>query len=430
MTVIPPGSASPPLPTTMPASSASVSAETSPSLWYNKAFLTLWAGQSVSVFGTQVTTFALPWLVLDLTSTATAVGLLNAISFLPYLLFSLPAGMIADRWNRRTIMLVCDGARGLIILSVPIAAFFGRLTLVQLFVVGALMRLFTVFFDVGYVAALPNLLEKPQLAEANGRIELTRSTAEFSGQPLGGILVALLSAAGTLLIDSLSYVVSVVSVLFIRRPFSAPRVQREEGSFWQRLTAGLQYVFSDPLLRALAISPALGNFATSAFLAVIVFRGRDELHFTAFQTGMFVGSVAIGQAIAAAFVGRLAKRIPTGRLALCAVAFQPFVFICFALTGNLIAMIALHIALGAMVTMYNVPISSLRQSIIPDHLRGRAQAANRILVTSMYPVGAILGSAIAAVAGATATFAFAAAVITVAVLYVVRSPIPQASLLK
>ncbi len=421
----PPSSAATPPPAASPPPSDFAA---TPSLWYNRAFLTLWAGQSVSVFGTQITTFALPWLVLDLTHTAAAVGVLNAVSFLPYLIFSLPAGMIADRWNRRTIMLVCDVARGLIILSVPIAAALGQLTLVQIFVVGALMRLFTVFFDVGYVAALPNLVEKPQLPDANGRIELTRSTAEFSGQPLGGVLVALLTAAGTLALDSLSYVVSVVSLLFIRAPFSAPRLVREEGSFRQRLMAGMQYVFSDPLLRALALAPALGNLATSAFLAVVVFRARDELHFTAFETGLFVGSVAIGQAIAATFVGRLTKRVPTGQLILRAVMFQPFVFLLFTLTGNLIVMIALHLTLGAMVTLLNVPMNSLRQSIIPDHVRGRVLAAIRMLVLSMAPVGAIIGGVIATGFGARATFAFTAAVIAGAAIFVARSAIPQASL--
>lgn len=399
------------------------------SLWRNSAFLTLWAGQSVSVFGTQVTTFALPWLVLDLTHSATAVGLLNAVSFLPYLIFSLPAGVIADRWNRRTIMLICDAARGCVILSIPVAAAFGWLSLTQVFIVGALMRLFTVFFDVGYVAALPNLVERPQLPEANGRIELTRSTAEFSGQPLGGVLVALLSAAGTLLLDSLSYVVSVMSLLLIRRPFAAPRLHQEEGSFRQRLLAGLHYVFSDPLVRALAIAPAIGNLATSAFIGVLVFRARDELGFTAFETGLFVGSAAIGQAIMAAFVGRLARRVPTGRLILYAVAFQPFVLVCFALTGNLLLMIALHATLGAMVVLLNVPVNSLRQAAVPDYLRGRAQAANRIFVTSMYPIGAIAGSLIAAGYGARTTFAFASVVLLAAVIFVARSPIPRASLL-
>ena len=99
------------------------------SLMRNRAFVTLWGGQSLSVFGTQVTQFSLPWLALDISRSAVTVGALSAISFLPYLLFALPAGVIADRWNRRAIMLVCDAARGLIVVSIPVAYFMGDLTL-------------------------------------------------------------------------------------------------------------------------------------------------------------------------------------------------------------------------------------------------------------------------------------------------------------
>src|SRR6476646_647273 len=205
------------------------------SLWRNRAFLTLWGGQSLSVFGTQVTQFALPWLVLDINRSAISVGAVSAVSFLPYLIFALPAGVIADRWNRRAIMLVCDVARGLLVFSIPVAYFAVVLTLVQLFVVAALMRLFTIFFDVGYTACLPNLVEKRQLADANGKLELTRSAAELSGQPLAGTLVALFTAPGTMVIDTVSYVVSVISLVTIKRPFSAPTVRREEGTFWQRM---------------------------------------------------------------------------------------------------------------------------------------------------------------------------------------------------
>src|SRR3954453_16668317 len=118
-------------------------AGTEDSLWHNRDFLTLWGGQSLSVLGTQVTQFALPWLVLDINHSALSVGALSAISFLPYLIFALPAGVIADRWNRRAIMLVCDAARGLLAGSIPIAYFMGWLRLVQLCLVAALMRLFT-----------------------------------------------------------------------------------------------------------------------------------------------------------------------------------------------------------------------------------------------------------------------------------------------
>jgi len=395
-------------------------------LLHNRAFLTLWGGQSVSVFGTQVTQFALPWLVLDLNRSAVTVGALSAVSFLPYLLFALPAGVIADRWNRRAIMLVCDAARGLIVVSIPIAYFMDVLTLVQLFVVAALLRFFTVFFDVGYTACLPNLVEKRQLADANGKLEMTRSVAELSGQPLAGTLVALFSAAGTLVIDTVSYVISFLSLATITQPFSAPIVQREEETFWQRMVEGVRFVANHPLIRALSVATAIGNLATSAIVAVFVYRARIELHFTAAETGIFLASIGIGQFFASLVVGKIARRVAFGRQILLATLFQPLVPLAFALTGNLVVMTSIGILWGIGVTLLNIPMIALRQTVIPDHLLGRVSAAMRMIAWCNIPLGGLAGGLIAAGYGARTTFLCAAVILTLAVGYIATSPIPKA----
>lgn len=396
------------------------------SLWQNRDFLTLWGGQSLSVFGSQISQFALPWLVLDISRSAVSVGALSAVSFLPYLLFALPAGVIADRWNRRTIMLVCDAARGVLVFSIPLAAFTGRLTLVQLFLVAALMRLFTIFFDVGYTACLPNLVEKPQLPDANGKLEMTRSAAELSGQPLAGVLVAIFTAAGTMVIDTVSYAVSVVSLLTIKRPFSAPALRREEGTFWGRMVDGLRFVWSNPLIRALTIATAIGNLAASAPLSVFVYRARIELHFSAAQTGIFLASTAIGQFCASFVVGRIAKKLPMGRQILLATMVQPILVLGFALTGNLAIMTAIGALWGAAVTLLNIPSISLRQSVIPDHLLGRATAAIRMIAWCTVPIGTLGAGLLASRYSARITFFVAAGILALAVLYIASSPIPKA----
>jgi MFS family permease len=395
-------------------------------LLHNRAFLTLWGGQSISVFGTQVSQFALPWLVLDLSKSAASIGILNAISFLPYLLFALPAGEIADRWNRKTIMLVCDAARGLLVASVPVAYFAGWLTLWQLFAVGALLRLFTIFFDVGYMACLPNLVEKPLLPDANGKLEMTRSAAELSGQPLAGALVSALTAAGTMVIDACSYVVSFISLLFIRKPFAARRAQRETGTFWQRIHEGLRFVWNNRLIRALTVATLSGNLANGLVLSVLVYRARVELHFNAVETGIFMASTAIGQFLAALVVGKLSRRLPPGRQIFVSALVQPLFPLVFALTGNIVLMTAAGILWGGAVTFLNVPIISLRQSVIPDHLLGRASATIRMFAWCMVPIGALVGGFLASAVNASATLAAGSAVFALAVLYMAFSPIPRA----
>lgn len=410
----------------VPTSAVPEQASVADSLLRNRDFVTLWGGQSLSVFGTQITQFALPWLVLDINRSAVTVGALSAISFLPYLIFALPAGVIADRWNRRAIMLVCDAARGLLVFSIPVAYFSGYLTLVQLFIVAALMRFFTIFFDVGYTACLPNLVEKRQLADANGKLELTRSAAELSGQPLAGVLIALFTAAGTMVIDTVSYVASVISLATIKRPFSAPTVRREEGTFWRRMGEGVRFVWGHRLIRALSIATAVGNLATSAIMAVFVYRARIELHFSAAETGIFLASIAIGQFFASLIVGKIARKLSLGRQILLATLFQPLVPLAFALTGNLFLMTGIGIFWGVAVTLLNVPSISLRQAVIPDHLLGRASAAIRMIAWCNIPIGGFAGGLIAAGYGARTTFLCAAVVLALAVLYIATSPIPKA----
>lgn len=399
---------------------------TEDSLFRNRDFLTLWGGQSLSVFGSQISQFALPWLVLDFSRSAVSVGALSAISFIPYLIFALPAGEIADRWNRRSIMLVCDAARCVLVFSIPLAYFLGFLTLVQLFVVAALMRLFTIFFDVGYTACLPNLVPKRQLTDANGKIEMTRSAAELSGQPLAGVLVAIFTAAGTMVIDTISYIVSVVSLFAIKRPFSALATRQEDGTFWERIGEGLRYVWNNPLIRALSAATAFGNLATSTASGVFVYRARIELGFNATATGIFLASLAIGQFFASLIVGRLAKKVPTGRQILVAAMVQPFFIAAFAFTGNLTAMTIVGICWGVAVTLLNVPFITLRQATIPDHLLGRASAAIRMVAWSSIPIGGFLGGLIASRYSTHATFIVAAAILSLAVIYIILSPIPHA----
>ena len=323
-------------------------------------------------------------------------------------------------------MLVCDAARGVLVFSIPVAYFMGRLTLIQLFAVAALMRLFTIFFDVGYTACLPNLVEKRQLTDANGKLESTRRIAEISGQPIAGALIAIFSAAGTMVIDTVSYVISVISLATIKRPFNAPAARRDTGTFWQRMMEGLRYVWSHPLLRALSIATAVGNLATSAVVAVLVYRARIELHFGAAETAFFLASTAVGQLLASLVVGKISRRLPLGRHILLATIFQPLFPLAFALTGNIGLMVGAGVLWGAAVTLLNVPSVSLRQATIPDHLLGRASAAIRMIAWCNVPLGGMIGGLLASGYGARATFLFAAAILAIAVAYIARSPIPHA----
>src|SRR5439155_9355828 len=187
------------------------------SLWRHGAFMRVWTGQTISLLGSQVNLLALPLTaILVFNASAFQVGALSTVEFLPFVLLGLPVGVWVDRLRRRPILVVADVLRLIVIGSVPLAYALGVLRLVQLYVVGFLSGVGTVFFDVAYGAYLPSLVDRDRLVEGNAKIEGSRSGAQIVGPGVGGLLVQALSAPGAILADALSYLASVLSLLAIR----------------------------------------------------------------------------------------------------------------------------------------------------------------------------------------------------------------------
>jgi len=154
--------------------------------------------------------------VVVLHASAFAVGVLAALAMAAFAVLALPAGLVVDRLRKRPLMIVCDTARLLIIGSVPLAAALGKLTMAQLYVVALAAGVGTVFFDVAYQSYLPLLIRADQLTDGNGKLQTTAQVAQVAGPGLGGALVGLLGAAGAMTADAASYLVSVITLLFIR----------------------------------------------------------------------------------------------------------------------------------------------------------------------------------------------------------------------
>src|SRR5438045_4534708 len=164
-------------------------------LWRHADFLKLWSAQSISQFGTQISGIALPLVALyALHATAFEVAALGTVEFLPFLLFTLPAGVWVDRLRRRWLMVTADLGRVVALGSIPLAAAVGHLTLAQLYIAGFVTGTLTVFFDVSYQSYLPSIVEREQLVDGNAKLEISRSAAQIGGPGLGGLLVRLFTA--------------------------------------------------------------------------------------------------------------------------------------------------------------------------------------------------------------------------------------------
>ena len=137
-------------------------------LWRHADFMKLWSGQAISEFGSQISQIAIPWVALvTLHASAFEVATLGTVEFLPFVLLTLPAGVLVDRWPRRLVLILGDLGRAVLLLSIPIVYALGHLTLAQLYVVGFLVGIHTVCFDVAYQSYLPSLVDRETLIEGN-----------------------------------------------------------------------------------------------------------------------------------------------------------------------------------------------------------------------------------------------------------------------
>ena len=179
------------------------------SLLRHADFLKLWTAETISQFGTQVSLLAIPLVAVTLLdATPFEVAMLGTIEFLPFILFSLPAGAWVDRLRRRPILIVGDIGRALLLVSIPVAYALDVLTIWQLYVVGFAAGTLTVFFDVAYQSYLPSLVDRDQLIEGNSKMEVTRTLAQTAGPAISGGLIGVLTAPIAILVDSISYGIS------------------------------------------------------------------------------------------------------------------------------------------------------------------------------------------------------------------------------
>jgi MFS family permease len=400
-------------------------------LWRHPDFMKLWSGQTVSEFGTAVSQLAIPTIaVLALHASAFQVASLGTVEFLPFLLFTLPAGVWVDRLPRRAILIVGDLGRGALGLSIPIAYALGDLHLAQLYLVGFLTGVLTVFFDVAYQSYLPALVEREQLVEGNSKLEVTRSGAQLAGPGFAGLLIKLATAPYAILVDTASFVFSGGFLIAIRKREDWAR-KPEDGarpSLRSELWEGLRYVLGHRLLRPQAISTGTSNFFSNVVYAILIVYAYRRLHLSPFAVGIVFSLAGLGWMAGAAASSRLQGRLGVGGTTvlgtLCSgpgLLLMPLAPRSFPLpmliAGGVIG------SFGAVV--YNIAQVSLRQTITPQRLQGRMNSVMRFLVWGTIPLGSLTGGALASSIGLRETLFVGAAGGFLSVLPIVLSPIPK-----
>jgi MFS family permease len=360
------------------------------SLWRNRDFVLLWSGQLISTAGTQVTSLALPLLILAVTHSPAQAGIVAACSSLPRFLLALPAGALVDRWDRKKVMIVCDSVQVVAMGSIPVALALGRLSMIQLYLVALSQGTCFVFFWLARLAAMPRVVPKEQLTAAIAQNEVAESTVTLLSPPLGGVIFSL-GQALPFLGDAISYAVSVISLCFIRVPFQMER--KTQGSATPRqlfaeMLVGMRWLWRSPLIRFMSFVYAGFALAGGYELGIIVL--ATERQATPFIIGLIFAAGGVGGLLGALIAPRLQRRFRFGQLIPALQWGYPLANILYVLAPNPLLMALVEAGMMAVDQVYDVVWPSYRMALIPDELQGRVTSAYRMIFSSMGPIGAAL----------------------------------------
>jgi MFS family permease len=376
-------------------------------------FARVWGAAAISNIGDGVRITALPLLAAAVTRDPVAVSGILLAGHLPWLLFTLPAGAIVDRLDRRRLITAVSAMRALVMAMLCGLVFFGEAGLPALYAVAFLQGVGEVFSDNAVFALVPGVVAKERLEDANGRLEaIVVATNQFAGPALGGLLFA--QAAGLpFLVDAGSFVLAASLVLGIKRRPSRPAEPRPKTSIRADISEGVRWLRARPSLRNLSYIAALTNVALNATFAIFVLFALEELDLSAPAFGVLLSIEAVGALSGSLLATRIRKHagIPLALAAALGVAGLANLTISATAAVPLVA--AMMVAVAFAGGVWNVLTNSLRQAVTPDRLLGRVQSAHRLLSWGAIPFGTLLGGVAASVFGLRAPFLIAALMLCV-----------------
>ncbi|WP_335941528.1 MFS transporter [Streptomyces sp. PTD5-9] len=375
-----------------------------PPLRRNRDFMLLWSGSAVAIIGSTASTVAYPLLILAVTGSPSAAGLVGFVVLLPALLFQLPAGVLVDSWNRKRVMMWCDGLRAAGAASVVLALLAGQLRLAHVMVVGFVEGTLTVLNGLASTAAVPNVVHRSQLSAALAGNEARGRAATMIGTPLGGVLFGL-GRAVPFVLETVAYLVSLATLLGIRKDFQAgrpgeparaeagaaadsrrTRVLRQAG----RMAEGLTWLWRRPLLRTTALLVAGSNLLFRAlFLVMIVLLAEEGARPAAI--GLLIGVAGGCGMLGSLVAGWFGRTLRMNALVIGANWVWALLMCVLAFGGGLWPAAIAYTAMWFVGPIWNVAVGSYQLAVTPDELRGRVLSASSLLANGALPLGALIG---------------------------------------
>jgi MFS family permease len=391
-------------------------------------FCKLWSGQTISSFGSAVTSLALPLTaVLVLKATPFQMGILAALGFVPHLALGLPAGVWVDRWPRRPVLIATDLARALLLGSIPALALLGALRMEVLYAVALLAGVCTLFFDVAATSYLPALVGRDDLLEANSASALSGSLATTAGPALAGGLVQLLTAPVAIVVDACSFLVSALCSGLIRAPEpAAPPSERR--TLLADIGEGLRALVADPILRPIIGSSTVGSFGGAMQQALLVLYLTRGLGLSPTLLGIVFAASGVASVLGALLAGPARDRVGPGPAIVGGVLLWCIGNLLVPLARGPLAvalplLLAARLISGVGTPVYSINQITVRQAMVPYRLLGRVNASRRFLVFGVIPLGSLVGGALGQAVGLRPALFLGVAWQALSLIWLLLSPV-------
>jgi MFS family permease len=375
-------------------------------LWRNADFMRLWAGQSLSQFGSAITYFAIPVIAVTvLNASEEEMGVIGFLLRVPMVLFLL-FGVLADRVRKRPILIWTDVARFVLLMLIPIAWFADMLTLAWIYGVIFGIGLLSTLFQTAYRSYFPFLVRPENFLEGNSKLQLTESTAQTFGPGLAAALLKVLSAPALLVIDAVSYLASAIAMALIRRPEARPEPDdTTAGQVHKAIWQGMGWVLRHELIRPLAISSAVYSLfilgSMNSIYALYVIR---DLGVPAAWFGSILAGGGVGSIIGALLAVKVMRRFAIGKVLLWSIVYGNLVLFLIPLAAgpvwvSVTMLVAAQLISGVTSQIFFVTNTTLVQTITPPRLQGRVVASIYSLGLIPAPLGALGAGLLAGAVG-------------------------------
>jgi MFS family permease len=387
------------------------------------AYWRLWWANAVSTVGDGVFIAALPLLAVTITRSPELISVVAVASYAPWLLVSLPAGVLVDRYDRARLMRIAQLIQGAVVLVITVLVATGSADIVLLCVAGFCLGGAEVVFSNAAQSILPRLVRPDQLARANGNQYVVQTAGQlFVGPPAGSVLFAVMKAL-PFGVDAGSFAVS--AALLTRLPAPPADTQPVDtqpvtpDGLLVSIRAGLTWLFRHRMLRLMAVLLGVNNFCGQMGMATMVLLATQTLHVGARGYGLLLSASAVGSVTGGLVNPILTRRIGQLPSLIVASVANAAIYVGIGLAPSAYVVGGLFVVNGFAVTMWNVVTVTLRQQIVPDDLRGRVNSAYKMLGWGLMPLGALAGGLVAEAAGLRAPYIVAGVLRAVALVAIV-----------